>query len=470
MNNFHIDFSTIPNISDKLSSKEIQNLNDIFQNPEVIEKLKEIEVYRKKRQKAYWYVTLFMIVITLLVWYFIGKMAAAATAWFFAIIMIGIFFQVGSWDNSIWTIQWLWWLWAFLYGWVYIKYKSKIEIPLKRDIMSRICKNFHENFKYSYDSKYSFNDLDLLLKKKFLKFYNRLELVEDSVNLKVVKEGKGFILNGYELKTRKVSWSWKHKKNIVTNHDYVMKIVFPYARIPMQNDLLITPDAKKLTWRDKPDSLMFKIILFIIFGGIFLWLTWLLLLFNFENGITIGGVIMIWMIILLWILVVYCFSHRAKRNKITLEDIEFEKEFDVFCDDEITSRMILTPAFMDKLVSFIQKTGNAYSFLFTDNTVYIKRKIHKKYMEVGTKKNMFENVSGFLDFYLDMKEILILSRDIHFMYLSKTVDTNIEVFEVRENPIPFDNNPKWLLWILESRKKFKKAQQDLQKKQPTLAH
>jgi hypothetical protein len=71
-----------------------------------------------------------------------------------------------------------------------LKYKSKIEIPLKRDIMSRVCKNLHSTFKYSYDEKYSYDDLNILLQKKFLKSYNRLEKVEDSIELKMEKEGK----------------------------------------------------------------------------------------------------------------------------------------------------------------------------------------------------------------------------------------------------------------------------------------
>jgi hypothetical protein len=171
-----------------------------------------------------------------------------------------------------------------------------------------------------------------------------------------------------------------------------MKIVFPYARIPMESDLMVVPDVHETGSA---------------FARPFRWMT---------KGF--------------------------RKKRIILEDVEFEKIFDVNCDDEVTSRMILTPAFMDKLVTFVKKTGNTYSFLFTNNTVYIKRKVHKKYMEVGTKKNMFENVSGFLEFYLDMREVLILSQELHFMYLSKTADAVINSEEIKNTPIRFDNNQK----------------------------
>ena len=99
--------------------------------------------------------------------------------------------------------------------------------------------------------------------------------------------------------------------------------------------------------------------------------------------------------------------------------------------------MILTPVFMDKLVNFVQKTGNTYSFFFTQNTVYIKRKIVKKYMEVGTRSNMFENVKGFLDFYIDMREILLLTSELHFLYLSQTKEKVTQEVVLQSNPILF---------------------------------
>jgi hypothetical protein len=73
--------------------------------------------------------------------------------------------------------------------------------------------------------------------------------------------------------------------------------------------------------------------------------------------------------------------------------MEFEKMFDVKCEDQVTSRMIITPAFMDRIVSFVNKTGNQYEFLMQGNTLYIKRHIVGAYLEAGTEKNMLNNVT-----------------------------------------------------------------------------
>jgi len=56
--------------------------------------------------------------------------------------------------------------------------------------MSRICKKLHTTFEYSYDGKYSFDDLSKLVEKKFLNSYNRIDKVEDSVELKIELEKK----------------------------------------------------------------------------------------------------------------------------------------------------------------------------------------------------------------------------------------------------------------------------------------
>ena len=90
------------------------------------------------------------------------------------------------------------------------------------------------------------------------------------------------------------------------------------------------------------------------------------------------------------------YIHSKKKmniHRVELENIEFEKLFDVKCQDQVKSRMILTPAFMDRIVSFVHKTGNQYEFLFQGNTMYIKRKILGKYLEVGTEKNILTNLS-----------------------------------------------------------------------------
>lgn len=72
---------------------------------------------------------------------------------------------------------------------------------------------------------------------------------------------------------------------------------------------------------------------------------------------------------------------QKRSSRIKLESIEFEKYFDVYSDDPVASRMIITPAFMDRVVRFIQKTESKYEFLFQSNIMYVKRLISGQYLE-----------------------------------------------------------------------------------------
>jgi hypothetical protein len=138
--------------------------------------------------------------------------------------------------------------------------------------------------------------------------------------------------------------------------------------------------------------------------------------FGFSQMLSVG--------IIAWLVAwgsIYFFQNRSRsKNRVQLENIEFEKLFDVKCEDQVTSRMIITPAFMDRIVSFVNKTGNQYEFLMQGNTMYIKRQIQGSYLEAGTEKNMLTNLVWFTQFYTDMREILQFTYDMNLMYLSKT--------------------------------------------------
>ena len=57
-------------------------------------------------------------------------------------------------------------------------------------------------------------------------------------------------------------------------------------------------------------------------------------------------------------------------ERIRLEDPEFQKMFEVYCDDQITARYVLTPAFMERLKKLNERyKGQVYIAINTDNIV-----------------------------------------------------------------------------------------------------
>lgn len=319
------------------------------------------------------------------------------------------------------------------------KFANKIEIPLKEKVLKRLCPVLYSKLEYSHDGKYSFSEMRDLVEKRFLNSYDSIKIVEDSIFFPMQKDGKNFYVHGFELETTQTRGSGKNRRTVTTNHDYLIKAKFPQARMPMNADLFIKTDSHD---NSNSSSGGFFANWFIILIAFFAFSPLIFIgIFAVQNGQGIDFMNIITVVIAIVLVVILVpflkklFS-RPKQARVKLENIEFEKFFDVYCDDQVTSRMIITPAFMDRLVQFAQKTGNQYEFLFRSNIMYVKRKINGSYLEAGTSKDMTKNLDGYVKFYTDMREIMQFVYDMNLMYLSKT-DVNFvgENYEVRHSPI-----------------------------------
>ncbi len=144
---------------------------------------------------------------------------------------------------------------------LYSKFASKIEIPLKKDILSRVCPMLYSKLQYSYDAQFSFNELDVLRQKGLIKQYTDIDIAEDSIYFDVAKDNKNFTVHGFELQTSEVTGTGKRRRSVVTNHCYLMRVHFPYARIPLQDDILIQQDT--LDTLSKSNLLMPIIVAFV---------------------------------------------------------------------------------------------------------------------------------------------------------------------------------------------------------------
>lgn len=441
---FNIDFGSLPEKSKKnLAPQEILELNGLFTDPTIQQQLGNIEEQRKIRQKWKYLVYGGCTILTLGLSYIFGGIeASGAENGIFMRLFAGFFYTIGSGDDSFAPVITA----AFLsystgIGLLYKKFASKIEIPLKSEVLQKICPLLYSKLEYSYDEKYSFDELELLRSKNFLSSYDRLDKVEDSVHFDVEKDGKIFSVNWFELETSEVRWSGKNRRRVTTNHCYLMKAVFPSARIPLMSDLFIMHDEVD-GWGGSNFILP---VLGIIFGTIFSLILTLSITDSLSGSlfmsVVIGGCV--------WYMIYHFRKNSQSKNRVQLENIEFEKLFDVKCEDQVTSRMIITPAFMDRIVSFVNKTGNQYEFLMQGNTMYIKRQISGSYLEAGTEKNMLTNLVGFTQFYTDMREIIQFTYDMNLMYLSKTDTTKHIETETKITVTPITINK-----VLDSKSSF----------------
>ncbi|NRH21195.1 DUF3137 domain-containing protein [Candidatus Gracilibacteria bacterium] len=410
---FNIDFGTLPEKAKKnLAPEEIMTLNGLFTDPTIQQQLENIEEQRKIRQKWKYAIYGGCTILTVFLSFIFGSGESLPMR-----LINGFFYTIGSGDNSFSPV-----IWAAIIsystgiGLLYKKFASKIEIPLKSEVLQKMCPLLYSKLEYSYDEKYSFDELELLRGKNFLSSYDSLEKVEDSVHFGVEKDGKIFSVNGFELETSEMRGSGKNRRRVTTNHCYLMKAVFPSARIPLSSDLFIMHDeidggGNSITYIGPILGLIIGMVFSFIFLSIVIDTPSITFFLSIAIGLGIGYAI-------------YHFRKKSLyKNRVQLENMEFEKLFDVKCEDQVTSRMIITPAFMDRIVSFVNKTGNQYEFLMQGNTMYIKRQVTGSYLEAGTEKNMLTNLVGFTQFYTDMREIIQFTYDMNLMYLSKTDTT-----------------------------------------------
>lgn len=76
-----------------------------------------------------------------------------------------------------------------------------------------------------------------------------------------------------------------------------------------------------------------------------------------------------------------------KLQKVSLEDSVFEKEFEVYSDDQLEARYLLTTAFMERILKVREAfKGKKIQFSFFDNMLFIA---------IDSSENMFETTSLF---------------------------------------------------------------------------
>lgn len=361
-----VDFGKIPNIEKQLNKKEIEKFNEIFNKPDILDIMEQAEEARLIRDR--YNIILSIVIITL--------------------IILALIFQL------FFLILPLWILLLGLFFWIQSIFSPKIEYSLKQKIMTKVCKVLHKDLLYSYDWKYSFNEIKFLQKNNFLNERAIPNGVEDSICFSLNINGKQFFINGFELK-------FSDSQQRVQNSVYMLKAYFPQAKIPMKDNLFIKSNNNNT-----------------------------LKLINEANSLFRGRNILTY---ILRIIKKYR-KISTKEKRVRLEDVEFEKKYNVYCNDPVTSRMIVTPSFMDKIVKFTNESKTKYEFFFTENVLYLKRPIYINFLDISTDKDLTKNLKTYVNFYINMREVIKFLYDMNLFYLSKTdKKINLENIESPKN-------------------------------------
>ena len=230
----------------------------------------------------------------------------------------------------------------------------------------------------------------------------------DTLQEKIKNHSKDFIdylMQGYNYKYSKLSGITKqvfYESDFVRGtHSYYD--VQDYLVMHLNNkvelqvcDIVAKPEAK-----DKGISKWNKISKFGIYKGMF---GYVIFPFDFNCKLSIN----------------HKYSRNdAKLEKMNLESINFNEEFEVYTDDQIEARKIITPAFMEDLLELnklgtmlITIVGNKLYFGSNEKLFDVKR------VRKGDITTIFKNYYNPINLLLNMVEILKENR------IFKVKDTN----------------------------------------------
>jgi len=414
----NLDFTKMMNKYPLLKTKDVSFLNKFFNREDIQKILNEIQVSRKKSLKnnliIFLLILILFYVLSLYLFLFEEYLMPFLVALFLSIILFFIIYM-------------------------FKQLLSKKKKTIKNSIIPEFVKSMWADIKYSEKWTYFKDFLKKLEHKWILEKYNRVDFIEDSIRY-IIWDTKNSIeitwaeIKTSEKKTRRTK-NGTHTYYVVSNHCYMMKVLFKNPRFTFKKPIKLLEDVSDNYVKK------FFVVIWIQFTILFTILSSIswdentdgyaddLLKLAYDN-LSITITFLIWMFFVIWF--VYTFMRWKKRVK--LENIDFEKEFDVFSEDQIESRKLLTPSFMYRLVDFVNKINHRriYEMYFHKNYFYLKFNIlrtnsfinwrgfkNNNYMEFSKWKNVFKNLEDYVEFFLEIKNITALSKDLKLFYYDK---------------------------------------------------
>ena len=108
---------------------------------------------------------------------------------------------------------------------------------------------------------------------------------------------------------------------------------------------------------------------------------------------------------------------KLKRTK--LEDVEFEKRFNVFTDDEVEARYLITPSFMERLNEMkVAFKANSVSCAFYEKSLLIALSTGKDLFSIGS---LFKRIDDPKQFFTMFEEILSIIKLIDHFKLNQKI-------------------------------------------------
>jgi hypothetical protein len=101
-----------------------------------------------------------------------------------------------------------------------------------------------------------------------------------------------------------------------------------------------------------------------------------------------------------------------KKYRVKLEDPEFKKYFQVFADDQVESRYILSTSLMKRITDFRKKSGRPIHIAFNNDKIYVGIQYSKDLFESRVFKTLYD-FKGMKEYFEDLKIVYGIVEDLN---------------------------------------------------------
>ena len=382
-----------------ISKEELQAIQDYFNQDLFQDIIKEKEQQYQKIKPILWILWFIFIVwnaLFLIWWFFAGNILFSILM----ILLISYFISKLDISSEKSILQKIYSLFS--------KNEDSEETKKEEKLFSQFVEKMFDWAKFSITNKY-FNDTVQQIKDKtnMLRSYHRVDQFGNSLK-KEIKENWKTIANmqWIEIKTKKRkrtrTKNWTRTRIVTVDHVYLQKIS-------------LNTEEKVFDWMQiiHKKSLFEKLIIFLFvipFVLIFFIIWW--------SMSSIEQLWIVWAVILLAILVSWWWWYFFRKwKKVNLEDIEFEKKFDIYAQDQNKARNFLDSRTINSIKDLYQKFPNKkFNFYFEWNEIYIFIHLNKDFLNLWNYLFLNRTLKEYVNFYVLTREVIDIPKNLNINY------------------------------------------------------
>lgn len=285
---------------------------------------------------------------------------------------------------------------------------------IKEKIFSDFIDNMFDWAKFSFEDKYFDEKIFQLKRTWFIKPYDRVKKFNNSLEFNYLSANEKIATIKWiefhsEKKSKDSKWNTKWSK---ANHCYIQKIEINSK----DKNIFWDNEIKIIDMSSIVKAYYFVLIFVFIISVIWASSAWSISWFLSTFIITF---LLVWIFFWLPILLIIKFFSffYSKKNKVKLEDIEFNKRFKIVAKDQINVRNILDSRTINSIKELTKKFPyNRFDFFLSWNYIYIFIHLNSNFFEFWNYLFLNSTFISYINFYILCREIFTMPEYLYLDY------------------------------------------------------